>query len=134
IGSPQKKVVHFAGDGSFRMNCNELAPIGHYSLPIIIVVVNNGTLGMVRQWQNLFYHKHFSQTTLDFGPDFVKLADAYGIQGFRAATEAEYKAAFDAAAASGRPAVIEALIDIDEMVLPMVPAGKPIDELLLDVE
>ena len=133
VANPSKKVVHFAGDGSFRMNCNELATISHYNLPIIIVVLNNGTLGMVRQWQNLFYQKHFSQTTLDFGPDFVKLAEAYGIQGFRATSEQEFKDAFNKAAASGKPAIIDTMIDVDEMVLPMVPAGKPIEELLLEV-
>lgn len=132
-GNPGRRVVHFAGDGSFRMNCNELATIAHYGLPVIIVILNNGTLGMVRQWQNLFYQKRFSQTTLDFGPDFVKLADAYGIQGRRVQNEAEFREAFDEAAASGRPAVIDAKIDLDEMVLPMVPAGKPIDELLLEI-
>ena len=133
VANPDKKVVHFAGDGSFRMNCNELATIGHYNLPIIIVVLNNGTLGMVRQWQNLFYQKHYSQTTLDFGPDFVKLAEAYGIQGFRATSEQEFKDAFNKASASGKPAIIDTMIDVDEMVLPMVPAGKPIEELLLEV-
>jgi acetolactate synthase-1/2/3 large subunit len=125
--------VHIAGDGSFRMNCNELATISHYHIPIIIIVMNNGTLGMVRQWQNLFYDKRFSETTLDRGPDFVKLADAYGIRAFRAATEGEFAAAFDAAAAERTPALIDCRIDIDEMVLPMVPAGKPIDELMLDI-
>jgi acetolactate synthase-1/2/3 large subunit len=72
IANPGRHVVHFAGDGSFRMNCNELATIQHYNLPIIIIVVDNGTLGNVRMWQTLFYDKHYSQTTLDFGPDFVK--------------------------------------------------------------
>ncbi len=133
IANPNRKVVHFAGDGSFRMNCNELATIGHYKLPIIIIIVNNGTLGMVRQWQNLFYEKRYSQTTLDFGPDFVKLADAYGIQGYRVDDSAGFKTAVDKAADSGQAAIIDAHIDIDDMVLPMVPAGKPIDELLLEI-
>lgn len=133
VANPKKRVVHFAGDGSFRMNCNELATIGHYNLPIIIVVLNNGTLGMVRQWQNLFYQKHYSQTTLDFGPDFVKLAEAYGVLGLRATNEQEFKEAFNKAVDSGRPAIIDTMVNIDEMVLPMVPAGKPIEELLLEV-
>lgn len=134
VANPDKNVVHIAGDGSFRMNCNELATISHYKLPIIIIVVNNGVLGMVRQWQNLFYDKRYSETTLDFGPDFVKLAEAYGIAGFRADTEDEFVKVFAEAAKSGKPAVIDCSMNIDEMVLPMVPAGKPIDELLLDVE
>jgi acetolactate synthase-1/2/3 large subunit len=89
---------------------------------------------MVRQWQNLFYGKRYSQTTLDFGPDFVKLADAYGIQGYRAVNEAEFRTVFDTALDSGKPAVIDAHIGIDEMVLPMVPAGKPIDQLFLEIK
>ncbi len=133
LANPGRRVVHIAGDGSFRMNCNELATIAHYQIPVIIVVVNNGTLGMVRQWQHLFYDKRYSETTLDFGPDFVKLAEAYGIDGSRATDEEEFKAAFDRAVDSGKAAVIDCSMSIDEMVLPMVPAGKPIDELLLDI-
>ncbi len=133
LANPGRRVVHIAGDGSFRMNCNELATIAHYQVPVIIVVVNNGTLGMVRQWQHLFYDKRYSETTLDFGPDFVKLAEAYGIAGSRATNEEEFMAAFDRAAESGKAALIDCSMCIDEMVLPMVPAGKPIDELLLDV-
>lgn len=133
LANPDRRVVHIAGDGSFRMNCNELATIAHYQVPVVIVVVNNGTLGMVRQWQHLFYDKRYSETTLDFGPDFVKLAEAYGIAGSRATNEEEFMAAFDRAAESGKAALIDCSMSIDEMVLPMVPAGKPIDELLLDV-
>lgn len=133
LANPGRRVVHIAGDGSFRMNCNELATIAHYQIPVIIVVVNNGTLGMVRQWQHLFYDKRYSETTLDFGPDFVKLAEAYGIAGSRATDEEEFKAAFDRAVESGKAAIIDCSMSIDEMVLPMVPAGKPIDELLLDI-
>ena len=134
VGNPGRRVVHFAGDGSFRMNCNELATIGHYGLPIIIIVVDNGVLGMVRQWQNMFYGKRYSQTTLDFGPDFVKLAEAYGIQGYRVVDEKSFKSAFDKAVESGKPAVIDADIRKDEMVLPMVPSGKPIDQLFLEIK
>jgi len=133
IANPNTSVVHFAGDGSFRMNCNELATIQHYNLPVIIIVVDNGTLGNVRLWQNLFYEKRYSQTTLDFGPDFVKLADAYGIAGYRACNKEEFKKAFDTALASHKPAVIDAIIDIDEKVLPMIPPGKPVDKLIMDI-
>jgi acetolactate synthase-1/2/3 large subunit len=133
IANPGRRVVAFAGDGSFRMNCNELATIQHYNLPIIIVIFDNGTLGNVRLWQTLFYEKRYSQTTLDFGPDWVKLADAYGIEGYKAKTEAEFKKAFDAALKANKPAVIDAKIDIDEMVLPMIPPGKPIDQLMLEI-
>ncbi len=133
-GNPDRTVVHIAGDGSFRMNLNELATISHYNLPVIIIVANNGTLGMVRQWQKMFYDKRYSATTLDRPPDFVKLADAFGIRGFRAKTEAEFVSAFDQALAERKPALIDCYMDIDEMVFPMVPAGKPIDELLLDAQ
>lgn len=134
FANPDKKVVHFAGDGSFRMNCNELATISHYGLPIIIIIFNNGALGNVRQWQTLFYEKRYSATTLDFAPDFVKLADAYGVAGVRVTSEAEFKKAFDAALASGEPAVIDAAIDKDEMVLPMIPPGKSVDRIMMDID
>ena len=134
LANPDKTVVHFAGDGSFRMNCNELATISHYGLPIIIIIFNNGALGNVRQWQTLFYEKRYSATTLDFAPDFVKLADAYGVAGVRVTSEAEFKKAFDAAFASGNPAVIDAAIDKDEMVLPMIPPGKSVDRIMMDID
>lgn len=133
IALPEARVVHIAGDGSFRMNCNELATIGHYGLPIVIVVVNNGTLGNVRLWQKLFYGKRYSATTLDFGPDWVKLAKAYGITGYRATNADEFASVFDAAFASKKPAVIDAKVDIDELVLPMVPGGKPIYNQILSL-
>jgi len=129
---PDRHVVHIAGDGSFRMNLNELSTIAYYKLPIIIIIANNGTLGMVRQWQKLFYDKRYSATTLDRPPDFVKLADAFDIRGFRAANETEFTDAFEKALSERKPALIDCHMDIDELVLPMVPAGKPIDELLLD--
>ncbi|MBQ9537726.1 MAG: biosynthetic-type acetolactate synthase large subunit, partial [Treponema sp.] len=88
--NPNARVVHIAGDGSFRMNCNELATIQHYKLPVVIVVVNNGALGNVRMWQHLFYGERYSQTTLDFGPDWKTLASAYGIAGFKAGTADEF--------------------------------------------
>ncbi|MBQ5999415.1 MAG: biosynthetic-type acetolactate synthase large subunit [Treponema sp.] len=127
------RVVHIAGDGSFRMNCNELATIGHYNLPIVIVVENNNALGNVRMWQRLFYGKRFSQTTLDIGPDWVKLADAYGIQGYRATNAKEFAEVFDKAFKSGKAAIIDARVDRDEMVLPMVPGGKPIYNMIMEL-
>ena len=127
------RVVHIAGDGSFRMNCNELATIGHYNLPIVIVVENNNALGNVRMWQRLFYGKRFSQTTLDIGPDWVKLADAYGIQGYKATNAKEFAEVFDKAFKSGKAAIIDARVDRDEMVLPMVPGGKPIYNMIMEL-
>jgi acetolactate synthase-1/2/3 large subunit len=131
IANPDATVLHIAGDGSFRMNCAELATISHYGLPIIILVMNNGTLGMVRQWQSMFYGRRFSQTTLDRPPDFLKLADAYGIEAWRARDVASFGIALDAAFARRAPALIDVSIDIDETVLPMVPSGKSIDEQIL---
>ncbi len=130
-GNPDKVVIHTTGDGCFRMNCHELATVEHYHLPIITVVFNNGTLGMVRQWQNLIYHKRFSETTLDRGPDFVKLAEAYGLKGFRATTMAEMETAFAAALEADRGCVIDCVLDMDEMVRPMVAGGAHITDFLL---
>jgi acetolactate synthase-1/2/3 large subunit len=95
--------------------------------------MNNGALGNVRMWQRLFYGKRFSQTTLDFGPDWVKLADAYGIKGFRAQNSAEFAKVFDRALELREPCVIDAKVDIDEMVLPMVPGGKPIYDMIMEL-
>ena len=131
VGNPDKVVVHTTGDGCFRMNCHELATVEHYHLPIITVVFNNGTLGMVRQWQNLIYKKRFSETTLDRGPDFVKLAEAYGLKGFRATTMAEMETAFQAALQAGCGCVIDCMLDMDEMVRPMVAGGAHITDFLL---
>lgn len=133
LARPERRVVHIAGDGSFRMNCNELATISHYNLPIVIVVENNNALGNVRMWQRLFYGKRFSQTTLDFGPDWVKLADAYGIKGYRATNAKEFEKVFAEAFKSGKAAIIDARVDKDEMVLPMVPGGKPIYNMIMEL-
>jgi acetolactate synthase I/II/III large subunit len=134
IANPQKPVVLFTGDGSFRMNCAEMATLANNKIPLLIIVFNNGVLGMVRQWQSFFYEKRYSQTTLGSFPDFLKLCDAYGVTGFRANNRESFKKALHSAAAelsAGRPALIEADIDPDENVLPMVPSGKPIDEQIL---
>lgn len=132
IGMPDRQVVHIAGDGSFRMNCNELATIGYYNIPVVIIVVNNNTLGMVRQWQTSFYEKRYSQTTLDRGPDFKLLAEAYGIKGYNVATKDEFTAALSEALASHKPAVLNCLIDMDEKVLPMVAPGAAINNIIME--
>lgn len=132
IGKTAKRVIHIAGDGSFRMNCNELCTIEHYNIPVIIVVMNNSTLGMVRQWQTIFYEGRYAQTTLDRGPDFVKLAEAYGIKGYAVDTQAGFEAALEAALAENRPALINCYIGMDERVLPMVAPGAAINELILE--
>ena len=129
----KNRVVHIAGDGSFRMNCNELATISHYNLPLVVVVENNNALGNVRMWQRLFYGKRFSQTTLDFGPDWVKLAEAYGIKGYRATNAKEFAKVFEEAFKSGKAAIIDARVDKDEMVLPMVPGGSAIYSMIMEL-
>ena len=132
IGNPSKQVVAIAGDGSFRMNCNELATISYYNIPIIIVIINNGTLGMVRQWQRLFYEKRYSQTTLDRAPDFVKLADAYGIKGFSVKTKEEYADVLSKVYGKGFPCIIDAKIDIDESIYPMVAPGGVLSDMIVE--
>ena len=131
LAKPDRTVVLISGDGSFRMNCNELSTMEHYGIPVIVLVMNNGVLGMVRQWQTVFYQKRYSQTNLDRGPDFAKLAEAYGISGTRVCTLEQFNEAFAEALASGKPAVIDCRIGCDETVTPMVAPGKPITEFIL---
>ena len=127
-----RPVALVTGDGSFRMNLTELSTIGYYGIPVIIVIFNNGTLGMVRQWQTLFFGHRYSQTTLDRGPDFMKLADAYGLNGTRVHTVEAFTAAFRKAVEEKKPCIIECMLDIDEMVAPMVAPGSPIDSFCLN--
>ncbi len=131
VGNPEKAVIHITGDGSFRMNCNELATEEHYNIPVITFVFNNKTLGMVRQWQTLIYDKHYSQTTLTHGPDFVKLAEAYGLSGKRVSTEEALRAAIKEALECGHGYVIDCTIDTDEMVRPMVGGGSHITKFIV---
>lgn len=132
VGNPESRVVAVAGDGSFRMNCNELCTIQRYNLPIVIVLVNNGTLGNVRVWQKIFYGKRYSHTTLDFGPDWAKLADAYGIGYVKAQNNEEFDKVFKQAFDAKKPCLVDAQIDIDEMIFPMAIPGKPIDEQMME--
>ena len=127
-----RPVALVTGDGSFRMNLTELSTIGYYGIPVIVVIFNNGTLGMVRQWQTLFFGHRYSQTTLDRGPDFMKLAAAYGLSGARVNTVETFAAAFKAAVEKREPCIIECMLDIDEMVAPMVAPGSPIDSFCLN--
>ncbi len=130
IGRPDKKVFNIAGDGSFRMNCNELATAVEYKLPIVIVIMNNRVLGMVRQWQSLFYDERYSQTCLDRCTDFVKLAEAYGAAGVNVTRPEEVEDAIKSALIANGPVVINCEIDKDEKVYPIVPPGAPINELI----
>ncbi len=126
LGRSDKTVVNIAGDGCFRMNMNEIMTAARYNIPIIQVVINNHVLGMVRQWQTLFYNKHYSNTILNDDADFVKIAEGMGALAFRATTIDEFEDAFKKAMESGRPCVIEAQIHEDDKVWPMVAAGQPI--------
>lgn len=128
MGMPEKTVVNIAGDGCFRMNMNEIATAVRHQIPIIQVVINNHVLGMVRQWQTLFYEKRYSATVLNDAVDFVKLAEAMGAVGFRASTRGEFKEVFAKALELGKPVVIDCLIDSDEKVWPMVAPGAAISE------
>ena len=114
------------------MNQNELSTVAYYGLPVIIVIFNNGTLGMVRQWQTLTCNGRYSETTLDRGPDFVKLATAYGLKGCRVTDVAELEAALEDALASRQASVIDCAIGIDEMVRPMVGGGSDITKFMVD--
>jgi acetolactate synthase-1/2/3 large subunit len=131
VANPDKTVIHITGDGSFRMNCNELATEQYYNLPVITFVFNNGVLGMVRQWQTLIYDKNYSQTTLDRAPDFVKLAEAYGLGGRRVHNVEQLRDAVREALGSGRGYVIDCAIHMDEMVRPMVNGGSAITKFII---
>jgi len=126
--------VLVTGDGSFGMNLNELATAVSYNIPVVIVLMNNGVLGMVRQWQTLFFGKRYSQTVLSRQTDFVKLAEAFGAVGKRATTLEEFKDALKEGFALNRPVVIDAQVDKDEFVLPMLPPGGAIDDIIVKVE
>lgn len=128
VGRPEKTVVNIAGDGCFRMNMSEIATAARHNIPVIQVVINNHVLGMVRQWQNLFYGQRYSATVLNDAVDFVKLAEAMGAEGVRVATQEEFKEAFANALKSGHPVVIDCQIDSDDKVWPMVAPGAPINE------
>lgn len=128
VGQPDKICINIAGDGCFRMNMNELATASRYNIPIIQVVINNHVLGMVRQWQTLFYGKRYSQTVLQDKVDFCKVAEGLGCEAIRVTTKEEVAPAIERAIARKAPVLIECMIPEDDKVFPMVPAGKPISE------
>ena len=129
IANPDRTVVNIAGDGCFRMNMNELATAAREKLPLIEVVINNHVLGMVRQWQTLFYEKHYSATVLDDGMDYVKVAEAMGVTGMRVTSIEEFRDAFAGALQSKKPVLIDCIIDCDDKVWPMVAPGAAISEV-----
>lgn len=130
VGKPDSTVIVVAGDGSFQMNSQELATVVQEDIPVIVAILNNGFLGMVRQWQELFFDRRYSSTCMHNCVDFVKLAEAYGALGLRATKKSEVKPVIEEAVKSGRPTVIDFVVEREENVSPMVPAGAAINELL----
>jgi acetolactate synthase-1/2/3 large subunit len=131
LARPDKTVVDIAGDGSIQMNIQEMATAVQYKLPVKIVILNNGCLGMVRQWQELFYGKRYSETRFECSPDFVKLAEAYGALGLRADRPEEVEAVLRQGLKAPGPVIMDFVVAPEECVYPMVPAGAPITEMLL---
>ena len=130
VGRPESTVIDIAGDGSFQMNSQELATVVQEDIPVIVAVLNNGFLGMVRQWQELFFNRRFSATCIESSVDFVKLAEAYGALGLRAKKKSDVKDVIKEAVKSERPTVIDFVVEREENVSPMVPAGAAINEIL----
>ncbi len=129
VGRPNKDVINIAGDGSIQMNIQELATCVSYGLNVKVAILNNGCLGMVRQWQELFYRQRYSQTMLA-NPDFVKIAEGFGALGIRVSNQRDVRTALAAALADERPTFIDFRVDPSENVLPMVPAGEPLDNMM----
>ena len=131
IACPEKLVVDIAGDGSIQMNIQEMATAVQYNLPVKIVILNNRYLGMVRQWQELFYNRCYACTEMDHAPDFVKLAEAYGGVGLRATKPDDVESVLKEGLSIKKPVIMDFLVEREEGVYPMVPAGAPITEMLL---
>ena len=131
LAAPDKKVICITGDGSFQMNIQELATAVHNKIDITIALINNSYLGMVRQWQDIFYEKRYSHTSMEGSPDFVRVAEAYGAKGLRAANEQEATAAIEQAMAEKGPVLIDFVVDAEENVYPMVAPNRPINEIII---
>jgi len=134
MGCPDKVVINIAGDGCFRMNMNEIATATRYNIPIVQVVINNHVLGMVRQWQTLFYGKRYSHTVLNDAVDFVKLAEAMGAKAYRVSRQEDFKEVLKEAIALNAPVVIDCQINCDDKVFPMVSPGAPIQDAFDDTD
>ena len=130
VANPKAVVFNIAGDGSFGMDCNEFATAVNFKIPVKVIVMNNNALGMVRQWQSLFYECRYAETTLNRATDFVKLAEAFGGTGFRVEKPEELQEVLEKALATDGPVIIDYKIDSDEMVFPMVAPGAPINEII----
>ena len=134
VGNPDRTVVNIAGDGSFFMNCNELSSLAKHKIPLVELVFENDVLGMVRQWQRLFYGKRFSQTNIERGTDLMKLADAFGVEGVRITKKSEIKPMLEKALKCGKPCLVDVIINKDINVLPMVPAGADVSQPTMNIE
>lgn len=128
VGNPDKVCVNITGDGCFRMNMQELATASGYGLPIVEIIINNRVLGMVRQWQTLFYEKHYSQTVFEDKVDYCMVAKALGCEAVRITKKEEVEPALKKALGSKVPVVLDCVIEEDDKVFPMVPAGASISE------
>jgi acetolactate synthase-1/2/3 large subunit len=133
IANPDKRVINIAGDGSFHMNCNELSTAAHYNIPIIELILNNSVLGMVRQWQKLFYGGRFSQTNLDKSTNYEMLAQAFGIKALTIRTKSDIEPVLKEALSLNEPVLINCYINKDYNVLPMVPAGGSVEDPILEM-
>lgn len=131
VAFPDRQVIDISGDGSFQMNSQELATLVQYGLPVKIAILNNQYLGMVRQWQELFFDRHYSQTRMELPIDFVKLAEAYGATGFSASRPDQVREVIRKAFETPGPVIMEFKVDREENVMPMVPAGAAINEMVL---
>jgi acetolactate synthase-1/2/3 large subunit len=131
VASQDRLVVDIAGDGSIQMNIQEMATAVQYNLPVKIVILNNKYLGMVRQWQQLFYEKRYASTSIEETPDFVKLAESYGAVGLRATRPQEVVPVLKEGLSTPKPVIMDFWVDREECVYPMVPAGAPMTEMLL---
>ena len=131
LAGPDRIVFDIAGDGSIQMNIQEMATAVQYKLPVKVVILNNRYLGMVRQWQELFYDRCYAHTGMEHAPDFVKIAEAYGALGLRALTPEEVVPVIKKGLSTPGPVIMDFVVEREECVYPMVPAGAPITEMLL---
>ena len=132
LGNPGSRVIHLTGDGSFHMNMNEACTAVSYNIPVISIIFNNSVLGLVRQWQTTFYGKRYSSSEPERVTDYAKVAEGFGAKGFSCSTKKEFEKALKEALASGCPCWIECKIDREEKVLPMIPAGKSVDNIIVN--
>lgn len=131
IAAPDRPVILFVGDGGIQMTIQEFAPLSRLGLNVKVIIMDNQQLGMVKQWQELFYGKRYSQSILDSNPNFIQIADAYGIRGGRATTRNEFLTQIDTMLSDDKPYVLHVMLDVDELVYPMIPPGKNPEDMIM---